>query len=192
MEEESIQKIETDSGLSSNFQGYFLFFAAPPSQFSSCCRQESACFSFSLLLSIFPQFFSPSLNLLQKRQLIFSVSPLHLCLRSKHADVFTTCKEKEMFQKQKEIFHLAVPQDLFFPEEHFQGEKLYISAGYISEENQIGVQWTPYHQSWAEAAAWSNKQDSASGCGGMSKLKTTGISCVGLLGCGVVARAVSS
>lgn len=33
-----------------------------------------------------------------------------MSLKSKHADVLNTCKEREILQKQKEIFRLSMPQ----------------------------------------------------------------------------------
>lgn len=96
-----------------------------------------------------------------------------------------------MFQKQKEIFHLAVPQDLFFPEWAFSGGKVvYKCYLYFRGKSDWRIV-DSLSLELGRGSSLSNKQDSASGVGGMSKLKTTGISCVGLLGCGVVARVSS-
>ena len=89
-----------------------------------CCHQESACFSFSLLSSIFSTVFFTFPNLCRKDSLSFLSLPLHLCLKSKHANVFTTCKERKCSRNKKRSFLWLCHRISFSPSEHFQGGKV--------------------------------------------------------------------
>ena len=139
----------------------------------------------------FPVFFTFP-DLCRKDSLSFLSLPLHLCLRSKHADDFNTCKEKEMFQKKKRSFIWLCHRISFSLSEHFQGEKVVCKCHlYFRGKSD----W--HHSGLLIIRAGQRQQPGVTNSlclwvGGMSKLKTTGISCIWLLGCGVVGRAASS
>lgn len=78
-----------------------------------CCPQKSPClFPFSLLSPVVSNQSPPFL--IFANRLYFYTSSLHLCRWSKHAAVFTTCKEKEVLQKQRDLSSVCATR-IFFP-----------------------------------------------------------------------------
>lgn len=106
-------------------QGYFLVLGSSPVTGFFCCPQESAClFSFSLLLSVFSkQFFSPSLIFAEKIVLLYLLP--YMCISEVSMLMFLLLnKEREMFQKQRDLSSSCATGSFFPPSEHFQGEKV--------------------------------------------------------------------